>query len=81
MEREVEKKMKERKMVNSLMAAGAIAFMLMPSSFNIGPMDRTAWIIPALEAAYKGPKVKPYNPALEAVHIMDPLCAEVFFSI
>lgn len=41
-----------------LITAGAMALMLMPSPSNNGPMDLTAWIIPALDAAYIGPMGK-----------------------
>ncbi len=53
--------------------AGARALIWILDRSSSPPTERTRPITPALDAAYNGAVGNAYNPAFEAVHIIDPL--------
>lgn len=58
---------------------GQIPLILIPSFSKFFANDRTAPTIACFEIAYIGAMGKGYNPAFEAVQMIDPFCVLVFF--
>lgn len=63
------------------MQFGQIPLICMPSGSNGFAKDRTAPTTACFEIPYMGAIGKGYNPAFEAVQIIDPFLDEVFFRI
>lgn len=63
------------------MQFGHIPLICIPSDSSGFAKDRIAPTTPCFETPYIGPTGNGYNPAFEAVHIIEPFLAEVFFLI